>query len=440
MADSNTPNSDRLNNEVSIYRDAMRQYMERTLERKRGPEWIRALESRERSYDDLQRLLASGSSPHTLIDFARIPSLIKENRSVFPPLGEGDASVDLLHTIRRLRNLAQHPLHDGDCSRELVDAFSTLSIFMLEHYGLSGAAEDIRERERPEQERRVRQRRAQELSGRLSAGGRHNLGLDGDGTVVAWGDDMFRQCYDTPTRKGFIAVSAGRFHSLGLHEDGTVEAWGDDRFRQCSDAPPGGGFIAVSASGSYSLGLREDGTVEAWGDGESPWSWDHGAPLRGRYVAVSAGGRHHVGLREDGMVDNLLVATASYPNDAPPRGRFVAVSAGGRHYVGLREDGTVEAWGDDRFLQCSDAPTEGRFIAVSAGDEHSLALRGDGKVVAWGDIRPHRTRRIDLKNERFVAVSAGDYHNLGLRDDGTVVGWGPNRSGQSDAPSDLRIR
>ena len=486
VADGGIPNKHRADSALTIYRDAMRQYIAPILEREHGPNWIRS-QDLSLSAAQQRRALETGSPLHSLIDFADISFLIERNSSAFPTLGETD--VDLTHAIRKLRNDIYHSQREGDCTRGEADAVTALCVLVLERCGLSEAAENIRnlpsataasavsdadqqnerarrewdkeriskkpdeertllerqrlaeialeeeweaELERRERERleREQKRRAQALSGRLSTAAMHSLGLREDGTVVGWGRNNDGQC-DAPAGK-FVAVSAsgdefGDSYSLGLREDGTVVGWGWSYQGQC-DAPAGK-FVAVSAGGGYSLGLREDGTVVGWG---SNYYGQCDAPA-GKFVAVSAGGSHSLGLREDGTVVGW-----GWNDDGEcdaPAGKFVAVSAGGSHSLGLREDGTVVGWESNYYGQC-DAPA-GKFVAVSAGGSHSLGLREDGTVVGWGR---NNNGECDAPAGKFVAVSAGGGHSLGLREDGTVVGWGSNYYGQCDVPRDLRIR
>jgi hypothetical protein len=50
----------------------------------------------------------------------------------------------------------------------------------------------------------------------VAAGEAHNLALQADGAVVAWGDNYSGQCSVGPVVPGAIAVAAGNSHSLEL--------------------------------------------------------------------------------------------------------------------------------------------------------------------------------------------------------------------------------
>jgi len=178
----------------------------------------------------------------------------------------------------------------------------------------------------------------------LATGGVHSLALCSDGTLVAWGANNYGQLGNGTTGstgssvpgavttagtplagKTVIAISAGGFHSLALCSDGTLAAWGKNVYGQLGNGTTGpiGSLvpgavttagtplagktvIAISAGAAHNLALCSDGTLAAWGynlDGElgngttgSVGSLVPGAvttagtPLAGKTVtAVSAG-------------------------------------------------------------------------------------------------------------------------------------------------------
>ncbi len=62
----------------------------------------------------------------------------------------------------------------------------------------------------------------------LLSRGKHSLALKEDGTVVAWGSKLWKQCNVPSGLKDVVALDAGERNSLALKEDGTVVAWGDN--------------------------------------------------------------------------------------------------------------------------------------------------------------------------------------------------------------------
>jgi len=61
----------------------------------------------------------------------------------------------------------------------------------------------------------------------VAVGGSHTVGLKGDGTVVAVGDNDYGQL-DVGVWTDIVQVAAGRSHTTGLKDDGTVVAAGPE--------------------------------------------------------------------------------------------------------------------------------------------------------------------------------------------------------------------
>jgi alpha-tubulin suppressor-like RCC1 family protein len=120
------------------------------------------------------------------------------------------------------------------------------------------------------------------------AGQNHSLALLKDGSVAAWGNNLYGQTGDgtagntrlTPvlitTLEGIGAVAAGLNHSVALKDDGTVWAWGDNEFGELGDDTTTerntpvqvtgiAGVVSIAARGDFTLALKNDGTVWAWG-------------------------------------------------------------------------------------------------------------------------------------------------------------------------------
>lgn len=293
----------------------------------------------------------------------------------------------------------------------------------------------------------------------VAAGGRHDLALLADGTVLAWGDDTAGQLGNgvasanddseapavVPGLSGVTAVAAGGEHSLALLSDGTVEAWGANNDGQLGDGTdnpsatpipvPGlTGVKAISAGDQFSLALLRDGTVEAWGDGA------------------------------DGQLGDGSLANRDVPVVVSKLKGVSAVSAGGRHALALLAGGTAMAWGDNEEDQLGDGEDKSdlkatpvavfglkRAVAVAAGTQHSVALLKDGTVMAWGDNGfyqlaqpqgfPSGRSRSDkpLKVPGIsgaTAIAAGGLFSVARLGDGDVVGWGDNAFGQLGNGSD----
>ena len=121
----------------------------------------------------------------------------------------------------------------------------------------------------------------------VDADGAHNLAVRADGSVIGWGDDRYGQLGDSGDNvnqhvpvavsglgvgSGAVAVAAGAGHSLALRADGSVLAWGTDVFGQLGD---GGANVDQNAPVAVN-GLRAGGELVA--------------------VALSAGGGHSLAV------------------------------------------------------------------------------------------------------------------------------------------------
>jgi alpha-tubulin suppressor-like RCC1 family protein len=308
----------------------------------------------------------------------------------------------------------------------------------------------------------------------------HTLALQSDGTVWAWGQNSHGQLgngtNDTsnlpvqvldPTDPtgfltGIVSVSAGYYHSLALKSDGTVWAWGYNVFGQLgngsnedSNVPvqvkdPTGmevliGIVSIKAAFWHSLALQSDGTVRAWGDN-----------FNGE---LGNGTTIH---------SNLPVQVLQTGNGSPPLTGIASISAGGAHSLALQSDGTVWAWGYNYYGQLGNGSFGGEsnmgsnlpvqvkdpagtgvligIVSVSAGADHSLALHSTGTVFAWGDNEYGQLaignpiqninlpRSVYMEGHFFLAgiasISAGMFHSLALTSDGMVWAWGDNQYGQ----------
>ena len=309
----------------------------------------------------------------------------------------------------------------------------------------------------------------------VSAGAAHTLALKDDGTVWAWGYNSNGQLGDgtdtdrcEPVQVMIDAVtplddvrwiSAGDMHSLAVRNDGTVWAWGYNMYGQMGDGTDTDRWNPVQvtyadttpldsvgyiSSGSYhSMALKTDGTVWTWG--------------------LNAYGQ----LGDDTQTDRWNPVQVTDPNnDSGLLNDVKKVSTGSYHSMALKTDGTVWTWGDNYYGQLGDGNSgSGKFSKgpiqvkgeegagilddvtdVSAGSYFSMALKDDDTVRTWG--QNNRGQLGDGTNtlsstpvqvtadepEGYltgaVAVLGGSFHAVVLKDDGTVWTWGNNGFGQ----------
>jgi alpha-tubulin suppressor-like RCC1 family protein len=253
------------------------------------------------------------------------------------------------------------------------------------------------------------------------SGSEHSLALLSDGQVMAWGLDNEGQlgigtstsprgcggnCSTTPLAAseldGVTAIAVGEFHSLALLSNGTVMAWGGDVYGQlgdgdlerreceapCSRTPVAvsglSGVKAIAAGVRHSLALLQNGTLMAWGD--------------------NADGELGDGTSSGPSDCFSTLPCSTLPVPVSGLSGVTAIAAGGfesnyeSQSLALLADGTVEAWGGNAYnelgagpsggpnycshnsnLPCSTTPVRIKGLsgvtAITAGGAFSLATR-----------------------------------------------------------------
>lgn len=181
----------------------------------------------------------------------------------------------------------------------------------------------------------------------VADGHNHKVGVQDNGTVVAYGSNDGGQC-EVNEWEDIVQVAAGLEFTIGLRSDGTCIATGENDHGEC-EVSAWDNIKSISAGNAHTVGLRDNGTVVATG-----FNKDGNCDVSGwkDIVAISAGAYHTVGLKKDGSV----VAIGRNDDgqcDVSDWKDIVAISAGSHHTVGVKKDGTVVAVGDNSFGQCN---------------------------------------------------------------------------------------
>ncbi|MBX3143936.1 MAG: hypothetical protein KF813_09295 [Trueperaceae bacterium] len=275
----------------------------------------------------------------------------------------------------------------------------------------------------------------------VSVGMQHNLVLQDDGTVVAWGRNDYGQLGDgtkedrsTPVAvmglTDVISVHSGYYNSYALLADGTVWAWGLNNLGQLgigttteqltpAQLPGLSDVVQMHASVAHALAVTADGSVFGWGANFAGQLADGTAEYRttpakavdlANIVRVFAGTNHtSLALEQDGTM--LMwgrhpgfgpVGSSSVPTQVPDVPGIVDFAAGGQivsnvdvhHVIALDENGEVWLWGNSSYVLQEDGtyeftpslvPSFGSVVDVDS-NYHGLhlALLADGTAWSWG--------------------------------------------------------
>jgi hypothetical protein len=95
----------------------------------------------------------------------------------------------------------------------------------------------------------------------VAAGAYHSLALKSDGTVVAWGWNVYGQTNVPSTLSNVVSIAGGLGHSIALKSNGTVVAWGYNNYGQATVPSGLSNVVALAAGDNHNLALKSDGTV-----------------------------------------------------------------------------------------------------------------------------------------------------------------------------------
>lgn len=283
----------------------------------------------------------------------------------------------------------------------------------------------------------------------VSAGGdqleAHTMALKADGTVWAWGSNLYGGLGNGTTTNtnvpvqtllltDIVAITAGSgWHSVGLKSDSTVWAWGWNTDGQLGDntivdkaiaaqVPGLTGVVAIAAGRYHTMALKSDGTVWTWGDNVS-----------GQIGNGVTGTDQLTPLQVSGLTNVVKIAC----------GRFFSLA--------LKSDSTLWTWGENLYGQLGDGTTTDRNTPVQVSGISGVtdvvcgafevhAKRADNTLWAWGrntygnlgdNTVTNRSLPVQMQNgSDVVGMASGTNFFLAYKTDGTLWGCGRNLSGQ----------
>lgn len=235
-----------------------------------------------------------------------------------------------------------------------------------------------------------------------------SLALNADGTVTGWGGFGGEARNVPASLTNAIAIDVGGHHGLAIRTDGSIAAWGNNLYGQLSAS---GHAVAIAASYDNSFAVRPDGSIAAWGWNVNGIMLIPSAPIP--FVSISSSYEHALALKTDGTISAWGWNYHGQCNIPAGLTNVVAVAAGFGHSLALKADGTVMAWGMNVHGECNVPADLTNAIAIAAGWRHSLALRADGTVAAWG-ANDYGQLNIPAGLTNVVVISGGESHSVAL--------------------------
>lgn len=308
---------------------------------------------------------------------------------------------------------------------------------------------------------------------KISAGNNHNLALDSDGQVYAWGvggrtGDGTTTQRNSPVLatgalvgKNITSIAAGGSHSLALDDTGQVYAWGTNTYGQVGNgtstnqsspvAVTGGALsgktiIKITAGTDTSFAIDTSGNLYAWGrdyygalgtpvghagggniPNPLPLLSDRDDINGKNIVDITAGEYHGLALDDTGQLyawggnNDGQVGKGNYVTQATPLAinpsalsgkTIVSIVAGGLNSAALDSDGNLYTWGSSSFGQIGDGLTTNRSVPTS---------------ITGGSLSGLTLSQISIRNHTMIAVdSSGGLHFWGYN------GYGKGGDGTTD--------
>ncbi len=190
---------------------------------------------------------------------------------------------------------------------------------------------------------------------KVAAGTRHVVALKSDGTVWAWGRNSIGELGDNATSAmettpvqvtgpngvgfltGIIAIGTEGDHTLAVRADGTVFAWGNNVYGQLGIGTTTPSFVPYPVAVSTISGLTKNPSVST-GE-EHSLAAD---PITGK---AWGWGWNPYGQVGDGTQTGDLLT----PSQVAAPVSFTEVAGGTWHSIGLGSDGSVWTWGYNYF-------------------------------------------------------------------------------------------
>ncbi len=269
----------------------------------------------------------------------------------------------------------------------------------------------------------------------IAAGEEFSVAVKSNGTVWTWGKNARGQLGNgtsdgsshllptqVPGLTNVIAVSAGYEFTLALKSDGTVWAWGQNIYGQIGNNTSMNNVksptkvldltdvVSIATGYNHSVALKSDGTV---------WFW---------------------GFNNHGQLGNGTLASPTKPRKSNISG-VTQIASGVWNVAALKANGDVYVWGYNRRgiignnsvgsdVYSPKKSTISDVIELKMGGHHILARLNDGSIMSWGhkaygqlglgnipiggcDCKPLPSRSIT--DTGIVSMATGAWHSFALK-------------------------
>jgi alpha-tubulin suppressor-like RCC1 family protein len=335
---------------------------------------------------------------------------------------------------------------------------------------------------------------------KISAGYTHTLGVDKNNRLWGWGNNGNGQIGNNSTTsqrtpvsvlgavKTFCKISAGNNFSLGIDKNGRLWSWGNNLQGQLGDNSITSRrtpvsvlgtvktFCEISAKSEQSYALDKDGNVWGWGTqliGEFGQNTTTPRSIQGSnktFCNIGAGFQFSLGVTSQGRAWGWGRNAAYELGDGSNTSRLTPVSVlgavktfcnifaggsnGGEFSIGITNLGRLWGWGNNTFGQLGDNSVTGRATPVSVagatktfcrvGQQKGpsvMALDQYGRAWGWGNNSTGQLGDNSITSRRtpvsvlgavktFCKISGGSSFSLALDKYGRAWAWGTNANGQ----------
>ena len=315
----------------------------------------------------------------------------------------------------------------------------------------------------------------------VAIGSNHGVILASDGSLWTWGETGFgwpvlglgsnvrtQACLRRIGEEtNWVNIAAGGSTTLALKSNGTIWAWGENLYGQLGDGTtvreratpvrsvPGDDWKQVATAGPHSVALKRDGTLWSWGNnwagqlGDGTTNYSR-VPVRvgssTNWTRIWANLIENVGQQTDGSLwfwgwdytRSQRGSSIPLPTRVSPDTNWVDVGMGDWMVFAIKSDGTLWAWGREAhlFTGATNANTNSSPLRVGADTDwrasapfcqkHPAFLKRDGSLwVFEGSDQPRVTGRGGVADVTTVVTGWITNNQLNCRAGGSDLGDDP---------------